>query len=91
MSVDFNRVGMLLMVVEKISTVAPQMTSILGAAMAEIKDMNDEAAKEAAKVKAEADKKAAEEKAKADAEAKAKADAEAKVQPKVLETVERKV
>lgn len=51
--IDFGRIAMLMDVVAKVSTVAPMNTSISSAAMAELKDINEELAQRAAKAGAE--------------------------------------
>lgn len=73
---DFAEIAALLQVVESASTAAPgQLSHIANAAMARLKEINDDLAKAAAEKtkvdKAEADKKAAAEKAEAAAEVKA--------------------
>ena len=90
MSIDLNRANILLDVVHKVAAAGPGYNNLLSFAGTELKAMDDEAGKEIAKAKAEADKKAAEEIAKADAEEAAKAKAE-EAKTKVLEPAERKI
>ncbi len=71
MSIDLGRTKLLLDVVHATAAAGPGYNNLMGTAIAELKAMDDEAAKEIAKVKAEADKKAA-----AEAAAKAKAEVE---------------
>ncbi len=71
MSIDLGRTKLLLDVVHAAAAAGPGYNNLMGIAVAELKVMDDEAAKEIAKAKAEADKKAA-----AEAEAKAKVEAE---------------
>ncbi len=76
MSIDLGRTKLLLDVVHAAAAAGPGYNNLMGIAVAELKAMDDEAAKEIAKAKVEADKKAATEaaaKAKVEAE-KAKAD-----------------
>ncbi len=71
MSIDLGRTKLLLDVVHAAAAAGPGYNNLMGIAVAELKAMDDEAAKEIAKAKAEADKKAA-----AEAAAKAKVEAE---------------
>ena len=72
MSIDLGRTKLLLDVVHATAAAGPGYNNLMGIAIAELKAMDDEAAEEIAKVKAEhADKKAA-----AEAAAKAKAEVE---------------
>lgn len=106
MDIDFERIAMLLGIVEKQPSVSPKLTSISGAALDELSDMNEE-------IRAEREARTLEEKRKEDervgklrAEAAKQREAEeaetlkqnAKPQPKPiitdpvpLETVERKI
>jgi len=80
MSIDLGRTKLLLDVVHATAAAGPGYNNLMGIAVAELKAMDDEAAKEIAKTKAEADKKAA-----AEAEAKAKAEVEkAKAEEKTI-------
>jgi len=106
MEIDFERIAMLLSVVEKATSVSPKLTSISGAAMDELTDLNEEIrADREARTLAEK-KKNDEIAAKQQAEAAKQREAEeaetlkqnAKPQPKPtitdpvpLETVERKI
>ena len=68
MSVDLARAGLLLRIVHD-SSATPALSNISGLAMTELVTMNDQAGKDLAKAREEAQKKADEAKAKADAEA----------------------
>jgi len=59
MSIDLGRTKLLLDVVHATAAAGPGYNNLMGIAVAELKAMDDEAAKEIAKAKAEADKKAA--------------------------------
>ncbi len=71
MSVNLDRVNVLLDVVHKAASAGPGLNNLSAKAMAELNAMDDEAGNEIAKARVEADKKAANE-----AAAKAKADAD---------------
>ncbi len=71
MSIDLGRAKLLLDVVHAAAAAGPGYNNLIAMAGTELKAMDDEAAKEIAKAKVEADKKAA-----AEAAAKAKVEAE---------------
>jgi len=71
---DFQRAVGLMMIAEKVATVAPKCTSLLGIAQAELEQMNQQA-KDIARRRADRAREADERKAAAEAE-KAKAEAE---------------